>query len=76
MKIGESVQLAWQYRRYKIIYRYYHRWTNVYIWDNKDYDGNQSLIQLGALPLTDEYDMQRKKMSAEDSDLQKNTIWY
>lgn len=31
-----------------------HKWSYVYVWDNKDYDGNQALIQIGAVPLADD----------------------
>lgn len=47
-----------------------HKWTHVYTWGNKDYAGNQALIQLGALPLTDEHDMQKKVRSVSYNDLQ------
>lgn len=30
-----------------------HKWTQVFVWDNKDYAGNQKLIELGAKPLSD-----------------------
>jgi len=31
-----------------------HRWTRTYAWDNRQYPGNQKLIELGALPLSDD----------------------
>ncbi len=30
-----------------------HRWAYVFAWDNKNYPGNQKLIELGAQPLSD-----------------------
>lgn len=30
-----------------------HGWTRVFVWDNKNYAGNQKLIELGAVPLSD-----------------------
>lgn len=30
-----------------------HHWTQVFAWDNKEYLGNQKLIELGAKPLSD-----------------------
>lgn len=46
-----------------------HRWTCVYTWDNKDYGGNQALIKLGALPLTDESNVLKCKSPFSDDDL-------
>lgn len=31
-----------------------HKWARTYAWDNKQYPGNQKLIALGALPLSDD----------------------
>ena len=31
-----------------------HRWTRTYVWDNRQYPGNQKLIELGAIPLSDD----------------------
>lgn len=30
-----------------------HKWTQVFVWDNKNYPGNQKLIELGARALSD-----------------------
>ena len=30
-----------------------HKWTYVYVWDHNQYPGNQKLIELGAIPLSD-----------------------
>ncbi|MCR5614842.1 MAG: DNA-protecting protein DprA [Saccharofermentans sp.] len=30
-----------------------HKWSYVFVWDNKNYPGNQRLIELGAYPLDD-----------------------
>ena len=37
-----------------------HRWVDVVVWDNKKYEGNQRLIELGGIPLSD--DGERIKM--------------
>ena len=31
-----------------------HNWAPVFVWDNKNYDGNQQLIKLGGIPISDE----------------------
>lgn len=31
-----------------------HKWAPVFVWDNKKYEGNQQLIKLGGIPLSDE----------------------
>lgn len=31
-----------------------HNWANVFVWDNKEYAGNQKLVELGAIPLSDD----------------------
>ena len=31
-----------------------HGWAPVFVWDNKDYEGNQQLILRGAIPLSDD----------------------
>ena len=38
-----------------------HRWTTVFVWDNKNYPGNQELIRRGAIPLLDDGKMPEKK---------------
>lgn len=31
-----------------------HKWAYIYVWDQKEYAGNQKLIEMGAVPLSDE----------------------
>lgn len=31
-----------------------HKWSPVFVWDHKEYAGNQKLIEMGAMPLSDE----------------------
>lgn len=31
-----------------------HKWAPVFVWDNKNYEGNQKLIELGGIPISDE----------------------
>lgn len=45
-----------------------HNWSYVYVWDNKDYDGNQALIQIGAVPLADDGRVSKKAESKSDYD--------
>lgn len=37
-----------------------HGWTRVAVWDNKNYAGNQKLIELGAIPLSDDGEQTRQ----------------
>lgn len=31
-----------------------HKWAHIFVWDQKKYAGNQKLIEMGAIPLSDE----------------------
>lgn len=44
-----------------------HNWAPVFAWDNKNYPGNQKLIQMGALPLSDD-GRRENNTSGEDED--------
>lgn len=42
-----------------------HKWSRVYAWDNVQYPGNQKLIEMGALPLSDDGKPVARKKSDE-----------
>lgn len=45
-----------------------HGWTKVFVWDNKEYAGNQRLIELGAKPLSDSGEQTNPVHSLESVD--------
>ena len=45
-----------------------HRWTPVFVWDNKSYAGNQRLIELGGIPIDDDGKKVEKKTDIPDDE--------
>lgn len=43
-----------------------HKWSPVFVWDNKTYEGNQRLIEHGGIPISDEGKRLKKYFEKED----------
>lgn len=49
-----------------------HKWAPVFVWDNKEYVGNQKLIEMGAIPLSDDGKVVRSSDATVKKDKQVN----
>lgn len=44
-----------------------HNWTPIFVWDNKNYEGNQELIKMGGIPISDD----GKRINSISNEMQK-----
>ncbi len=56
-----------------------HRWAPVFVWNNPEYEGNQRLIQMGGIPLSNEGRKESNgtetRSAKEDVEFKQMTIW-
>lgn len=56
-----------------------HRWAPVFVWNNPEYEGNQRLIKMGGIPLSNEGRKETNgteiRSSKDDVEFKQMTIW-